>query len=70
MLVVHLFLHLFDLVFLTDEILLLLLERVRALLQGIFFFVEVVLLLHQALFCALQFEPLFFGFAFKFVSEF
>ena len=69
-LVVHLFLHLFDLVFLSDEIFLLLLQRIRALLQGIFLFVEIVFLLHQALFCALQFRSLFFGFTFKFVSEF
>ena len=62
-----LFLHFFDLALLTDEVLLLLFERIRPLLQGVLFFVEVVFLLHEALFRLLKFEPLFFRFALKFV---
>lgn len=49
-LMVDLFLHLFDFAFLANEIFLLLIERVVLLLQGVLFFVEVVLFLDQSLF--------------------
>ena len=66
-LVVHLFLHLFDFAFLCGEVLFLLFERIGLSLQRVLFFIEVVLFLQQALFRLLQFELLFFGFAFEFV---
>ena len=53
-LVVHLFLHLFNLAFLRGKILFLLFERIGLSLQRVLFLIEVVLFLQQALFRLLQ----------------